>query len=273
MARGLPHAPRWAWGLLGAAAVIFVVLGLVAATRSSGDPLTPAERARLDAAASAAAKSDEAEAAARASAEAAPSASEPQTLDRPDDGPLRVLFAGDSLTAGAFAMTEAEAFRSLVVDKLDDGGDVEPTRIGDSGLRASDVLPEVPDAGEGYDLVVVELGTNDAAQSSLGAFRQDYPQFLDAVREHSPDAILLCTGIWGQDSGQAREMDRVIKGECENRDGGFVPLGEIYADPSNRGPAGTVRPADGAVLDNFHPNNGGHSKIATAILNGLDVTG
>lgn len=193
-------------------------------------------------------------------------------MQRSDSGPIRVLFAGDSLTAGAFAFSGKESFRGIVTSTLEEGGDVEATRIGDSGLTTAEVFPQVASAGEGYNLVIVELGTNDVTRSTPRAFADDYRRFLDAIRDHSPDAVLLCTGIWGADSSQVRGMDVAVQRECTARGGGYVPLSSIYQDEGNRGPAGTLRPSDGVKLDDFHPNNAGHTAIAGALLAGLTLS-
>lgn len=82
-------------------------------------------------------------------------------------------------------------------------------------------------------------------------------------------------GCPGDNTGQDRRgEDRPVQAQKENV-GDWPPVRAAgstgAADTSNRGPAGTVRPSDKAVLDDFHPNNAGHAAIAKAILAGLDV--
>ena len=56
------------------------------------------------------------------------------------------------------------------------------------------MLPAVAPAGQ-FDAVVVELGTNDVTETDPAQFERDYAQFLYAVRDASPDAVLLCAGL------------------------------------------------------------------------------
>jgi lysophospholipase L1-like esterase len=156
-----------------------------------------------------------------------------------------------------------------VVEQLRRHGPVAPTSIGRIGFTAAQVLPDVAPAGPA-DLVVVELGTNDANNTTLNQFRHDYPAFLDAVRKESPDAALVCVGTW-HDGSLARHMDRVIESGCTAHKGRYADLNALFDDERNHGPAGTVRPA-GYVADWFHPNDAGHAGIARAILAQLDLS-
>jgi acyl-CoA thioesterase-1 len=187
-----------------------------------------------------------------------------------DGRPLRVLFLGDSLTWGAFALRpEEHAFPARVVDRLRRSGPVTEKDVGRIGFTAAMLLPDVAPAGTA-DLVVVELGTNDANNTTLDQFRNDYPAFLDAVRKKSPDAALVCAGTWHGGS-LARNMDRVIESQCTAHNGRYADLNALFDDERDHGPAGTVRPV-GDVTDWFHPNDAGHAGIADAILDQLDLS-
>lgn len=260
--RGFQRPPWWGMAAAAAAVAALVFLGVYSTVHKPTDPLSKAELARMDARAAAAAASESA-------AAAPPSASAPIKLTRPATGPLRVLFAGDSITAGAFAPTDAQTFRGQVVTALQKNGPVTPTRIGNSGLTTAQVFPDVAGAGDGFDLAVVELGTNDVPKTSIPDFQRDYTGLLDAVRQKSPHAVLLCLSVWGEDSPKVQQMNKAIATDCTQRSGGYVPISDLYGDPANRGPAGTIRKSDGAVLDDFHPNLAGHTAIAQKVLAGL----
>lgn len=203
------------------------------------------------------------------------------TAAAPDDGrllvsapagePLRVLFAGDSITDGAFALDPGrDAFPALVEQRLSQDIAVSSKKIGYIGYTTAMVLPAVAGAGPA-DLIVVELGTNDANHISLDTFRSDYPAMMAALRATSPDAAMVCTGTWHQ-GALARAMDQVIEAECTAHAGRYVDLDALFDDPANHGPAGAPR-LDGTPIDWFHPNDAGHAGIAAAVLGALDLSG
>ena len=202
-----------------------------------------------------------------AAAPATPPGPRPIAVEWPVGRPLEVLFAGDSITTGSYTTSEGTAFRNVVTDALSAAGPVAPSTAGAFALTTQQVLPDVLDDDNAYDLVVVELGTNDVLDTDLPTFRHQYPAFLSAVRERSPDAVLLCAGVW-EDGVPSVVFDVVIRTACEQADGRFVALKPLYDDPANRGPAGELR-YDGAVSDDFHPNDAGHAAIADALVSQL----
>lgn len=194
----------------------------------------------------------------------------PVVVSAPADRPLQVLFAGDSITDGAFALDPGQdAFPALVEDRLAQHVPVTVQKIGHIGYTTAMVLPAVAGAGQA-DVIVVELGTNDAFDVTLETFRSDYPALLDALRAQSPDAALVCAGAW-HGSGLAREMDEVIAAECRDHGGRYAGLDALFEDPANHGPDGTLR-LDGTPIDWFHPNDAGHAGIAEAVLAALDLS-
>lgn len=152
-----------------------------------------------------------------------------QSAVKSDAEPLRVLFAGDSITVGRDASSRETSFASLMVEALG----AEGTRIGNSGRTAAEVATEVIDAPTDVDVVVVELGTNDVYRSTPAQFAVDYPELLDSIRAASPDAALLCAGVWQSNPVQL-SMDNTIRRECEKRGGRFASLAALYADKTNR---------------------------------------
>lgn len=182
-----------------------------------------------------------------------------------DAEPLRVLFAGDSITVGRDASSRETSFASLMVEALG----AEGTRIGNSGRTAAEVATEVTDAPTDVDVVVVELGTNDVYRSTPAQFAVDYPELLDSIRAASPDAALLCAGVWQSNPVQL-SMDNTIRSECEKRGGRFASLAALYADKTNQSTPG--RPHwDGGHTDGNHPNDAGHRKVADALLSLVSV--
>ncbi|MDZ7930489.1 MAG: SGNH/GDSL hydrolase family protein [Rhodococcus sp. (in: high G+C Gram-positive bacteria)] len=191
----------------------------------------------------------------------------PLTVVRPADGPLKALFIGDSLTAGLYASSESQGFRSQMVAALEQSGPVELSlgqRIGGTVGEIS----EITNIGSGNQLAVVELGTNDFGKTDLDVFEAQYARLLDAIRATSPDAALVCAGVW-----QARyyggPFDAIIARQCAEHGGKYRVLNDLYADADNRGPAGVE--AFGGVSDDFHPNDDGYGAISERLLGVLTL--
>lgn len=206
-----------------------------------------------------------------ADAAATLAANAPLTVQRPADRPLSVLFAGSSLTLGRDASSEDTSFRGVIASKLLAGGPVETTRIGDIGTTAAQVLPEIEAKNVTSDVVIVELGTNDISKNTPIQFANDYPAFLDAVRKKSPNAALICLGAW-QSSPAGVSISIVIESECMAKGGRYVSLATFHANPAMRSSPGVPHFAGGKT-DGAHPNDLGHSEIATAVLGQFTLRG
>jgi acyl-CoA thioesterase-1 len=184
------------------------------------------------------------------------------TVARGDD-PLPVLFIGDSLTGNLHASTEDAGFRPTMLRSMESGGEVIETqgfRVGASTAEVSGLA----DIGEDQALAIVELGTNNVGQTSIEEFTVEYSSLLAAIRESSPDAQLVCAGVW-QAPGIGDPFDAVIEAECTALGGAFRPLSDLHVQQVNRGPAGKTD-VFGAPSDNFHPNDEGYKAIADRLL-------
>lgn len=176
---------------------------------------------------------------------------------------LRVSFVGDSIDAGFYASDESLGFHGLVVGEWRKGGPVADYPMTHMiGGTAGDALrnPEYP---ADQQLYVVELGTNDATRVNYREFRTQYDTLLDRIRSSSPDAALVCVGLW-RPKKYADTFDTIIKDLCEVRGGVFVSISDLAANDSLKGPPGL--PAFGGLSDSFHPNDQGHKLIADRIL-------
>jgi lysophospholipase L1-like esterase len=187
----------------------------------------------------------------------------PLSLTLTQGKPLRVLFAGDSLTGGYFASDQAHSFPALVKQRL---GNVKETYPGLSNQKLTTVgrITEVP---ADLDLAVLELGTNDVGiPTALDVFRQQYGDLVARIRRRSPNVVLLCAGTW---TGNGHSYDAVIRSVCASAGGRYVELHDIYARPGTRGPAGVLTKF--GLSDTFHPNDEGHRFIANALLAGISL--
>lgn len=192
-------------------------------------------------------------------------------VERPAERPLRVLFAGDSLTYGLFASKQEKGFRYRMIDALSKDGPVDNQSAEKAGAGAADVS-SVLDVPSGLDLAIIELGTNDVgAQTPMDEFTKTYSDLLDKIRAKSPTVPLLCVGTWGSDGGGygSEPYNEVIEAECVKRDGKFVSLYNLYPVEAYRGPAG--KDAFGGTSDDFHPNDSGYKAVADLLLASLKI--
>lgn len=186
-------------------------------------------------------------------------------LEWPDKGPLEVVFAGDSLTYGLYASEESKGYRPQVVAELEEEGNVEWSRGGQSGNKVETVTDSIS-FPKSSDLIVLELGTNDVWETDVDVFARQYEDLVAKAEKAAPDAALVCLGVWSNVDG-GRNYDPLIKEPCVEAGGKFIPLHPLYEEGSNRGPAG--RDTFGGVSDDFHPNDDGYAAIAEKVLEAL----
>ncbi|NUT71224.1 SGNH/GDSL hydrolase family protein [Pseudarthrobacter sp. C4D7] len=188
----------------------------------------------------------------------------------PKDHPLRVLYVGDSLGNGYAATSDAQFFRNIATEKLKAYGPVEATFAGRPSLTAEAALAEYRDKiSAEYDLVVMEIGTNDWSKVPVPTFTETYPALIKAVRAASPNAALLCLGAWG-DGIKVGPFNMVIQPTCQAAGGKYRDLNAVFAPSGNKWING-VRD-NGTKVDTFHPNDKGHAAIADVILAALRIS-
>lgn len=178
---------------------------------------------------------------------------------------IRALVLGDSLAWGYFASAAENGFRALVVDDLTASlGEIEVSGGAKAGgtTRVVSITDLPPMSG----LTVIALGTNDSLRTWPSQFRRQYRALLSRTREASPETALVCVGLW-RARWRAWPYDRAIWGEARRAGGSFVPLSDLYADRTLRGPAG--QPTWLGAADDFHPNDAGHRRIADRVVAAL----
>lgn len=181
--------------------------------------------------------------------------------------PMLVTFVGDSLDHGLYATTPSDGFHQLVVENWRKGGPVADNPLNSLGGTAQRALQN-PDIPRDQNLYVVELGTNDATETSHRAFRQDYGELLNRIKAASPDAALLCIGAWRPKEVAVR-FDTIIKDLCEARGGVFRSISDISENAEMKGPEGL--PTFNGPSDAFHANNRGHLAVANRVLDAVVV--
>ncbi|WP_458781234.1 SGNH/GDSL hydrolase family protein [Arthrobacter sp. D3-16] len=191
-------------------------------------------------------------------------------LTFPADRPLRVLFAGDSLTGGFFASTKDRAFTELMKQSLAQKGPIEEARGEQAHATLSTVggLVEVP---AGLDLAVVELGTNDVgAKTEPTAFASQYAGLLEKIQAESPNVKILCASVWQSEGTSMDVYNRAIQEQCEHAGGKYANISTLYGAAGHRGPEGLETWI--GTSDTFHPNDIGHKAIANLLLERIKVS-
>jgi acyl-CoA thioesterase-1 len=120
----------------------------------------------------------------------------PQT-NQAQEKPIRVLFFGDSITAG-YGLEKSQAFPAVLQSVTDSlGWNVEMINGGLSGetsaggLRRVDWMLQKP-----VDIFVLELGGNDGLRGlPIEQTRTNLSQIIEKVRAKYPSAIMILAGM------------------------------------------------------------------------------
>ena len=175
----------------------------------------------------------------------------------------RLVFVGDSLTVGMFALDETRCFRSLVASHLGWSSSYAAAYGGQS--KDVDLLALTGTMG---DVFVVELGTNDASGYPTGipvdpsVFEKNLRAVAEGARKGNPDCRLVFLTVW-QFAPRRTAYDRSIAAVAADYGGHLVRVASIRDDPADSGPAGVA--TSFGVSDGAHPNDAGHAAIAPAV--------
>ena len=190
-----------------------------------------------------------------------------------DGEPLRFVVLGDSTGAGVGARSAAEAFPTLLAERLAaDGRRVELQVLAVSGARVHDVAAaQVPAAVEARpDLVFVAIGGNDATHvTGLGGLRGDIGRALDELLATGAAVVVSGPGDMRTHNflpplrqivgWRGRRVEAVIRQVAAERGVPVVALrertGELFSDS----------PETFFSEDDFHPGPAGYAAWAEAI--------
>jgi len=180
-------------------------------------------------------------------------------IPSPQSNNPRVVFLGDSLSAG-YGLAEADAFPAVAQALLRDSGTViEVVNAGVSGDTSAGGLARLDWVlGQKVDVLVVELGGNDALRGqSIEHTESNLRQIVRRAGETGARVLLLGMDIptnYGPDYGTAfAEMYVRVAGE---EGAALVPgfVREVGADPALMQP------------DGLHPTAEGHRRLAEIIV-------
>lgn len=115
-----------------------------------------------------------------------------------NDSKIRILFFGDSLTAGLGLNSPDEAFPALIEKELNQKGiSSQAVNAGMSGDTTSGGLARLDWAmNAGFDLFVLELGANDSMRGiSPDQTEKNLKEIIARVRKKNPKAKILLVGM------------------------------------------------------------------------------
>jgi hypothetical protein len=188
-------------------------------------------------------------------------------LPWPAKGALRVMYAGEDLTHGLYTSNPSLDFTAQTTAAIAESGNVDATTVGQPNEALKNMRNEPLPSGLG--LIIVEFGTTEAHADSLETFSSDYAAFLDKLKSASPGAGLVCLGTWTY-STIGGPFDAAIRQACEQRDGIYLKLSDLYTAEGAPYRASTGTPwSGGKVPDSTHANDAGHKAVADKIIAAL----
>lgn len=173
------------------------------------------------------------------------------------ESPKRILFFGDSITAG-YGIGEENAFPAFIQQKIDsldwnfkavNGGSSGETSAG--GLSRIDWMLRQP-----VSVFVLELGGNDGLRGiDLDATKQNLQKVIDKVEAKYPDASIVITGMQvppNLGSDYTREFKEIYPELAEENNAELIPyfLDELGGD------------SELMQSDGIHPTEAGHRLLA-----------
>jgi acyl-CoA thioesterase-1 len=185
--------------------------------------------------------------------------------------PLHVLFVGASITSGWYA-SAGHDYRSLVERDLTQRGySLKVQTWARPGARVANLAHF--QAPTGMELIVLQLGTHESGSrkpTDPSVFATEYSGLVQRLGAASPGATLVCLDAWANASTVNRPgvpvavYDQAVERACKGAGGHFVDLSATYQVAAYHGPAGRATPYGRS--DWFHPNDGGHARVASLVL-------
>lgn len=117
-----------------------------------------------------------------------------QSLEMKTDSRKKIIFFGDSLTAGMGLLNPEESFVSRIESKLKaDGIDLKVVNAGLSGDTTSGGIARLDWAiSKGVDYFVLELGANDGMRGiETNLIESNLKKIISLVREKNPNVKIL----------------------------------------------------------------------------------
>ncbi|HMP89544.1 MAG TPA: arylesterase [Kiritimatiellia bacterium] len=179
--------------------------------------------------------------------------------------PMRVVFLGDSLTAG-YSLDANQAYPALIQEKIDERN--WPFRVVNSGisgdttaggLRRLDWLMRQP-----VSVLVIALGANDGLRGfNPDVTYQNLAEIVDRAHERYPDVVILLAGMKmpaNMGESYALRFQQIYESLAATANLAFMPflLEDIAGIPELNLP------------DGIHPNATGQKRLADNVWKHLE---
>ncbi len=185
--------------------------------------------------------------------------------------PLRILLVGDSSAAGTGVETFGQSLGGHLLAMLEENGKAAELRLaGNNSATCSQIRDHVVPhlAPENYDVILLNIGTNDAKNLHTGnRFKRDFGTLIYALKTRFPDSILVWSGILDLEQipslprplnwvlgARSRLMMQIGKQLCNER-GAFCP------------PTNWRIIEENFSSDGFHASNQGYREWAKEVIN------
>ena len=202
----------------------------------------------------------------------------------PSDGPsIRLAVLGDSTVAGVGSPTERESLAVLIAQRTADlaGRPVEVVGFGISGARTATLTSEQLPVPDGFDVVVLVIGSNDATHATPWPdLRRQTVEMLGLATEGEARVVLAgaprFSGTQIIPEPLRTMVDRyagVLREEQRTAAAGF-PGARFVDIAAEASPRFEGRP-DATSSDGFHPSPIGYGfwadEIAPAVVDALEA--
>lgn len=180
------------------------------------------------------------------------------------DQPTRILFFGDSLTAG-YGLSEEQAFPALVGQALNEKeSPVEIINAGLSGETSAGGKTRIDWVlQQRVDILVLELGANDGLRGlPLEQTRSNLQEIIDKTKSKYPEARIVIAGMEvppNLGENYTREFRTIFPDLAKKNNAALIPflLEGVAGDKSLNLP------------DGIHPNPQGHQIVAKNVLRAI----
>jgi lysophospholipase L1-like esterase len=185
----------------------------------------------------------------------------------------KVMFAGDSLTAGFYAVTAADSYRAQLETWLTAHGGLTYETLSVYGANSAGAAANAAAiTASAPDLLIIELGTNDCSgypsyvPVDPDVFEDNLRAIADAALAGNPSCCFAFLSVW-QAAPSRNSYNVKLAAVAVAYGGVYVSLSAIKDNAANSAPSG-VSTYHGDS-DGWHPNNTGHAAIAAAVISAL----
>lgn len=176
---------------------------------------------------------------------------------QPSDEPKKILFFGDSLTAG-YGLSKEQAFPAIIERKLSEKGlNYEVVNGGLSGETSAGGLGRINwILKEPVDIFVLELGANDGLRGlPIDQTKKNLQMIINKVKEKNEDVEIIIAGMMvppNMGTAYSKEFQKIFPELASKNDALLIPflLEGVAGDESLN------------LNDGIHPNVEGHAIVA-----------